>query len=233
MNKPYLRIIGDAHGKYDKYVKIAKQARYSLQIGDMGFDYRFLDRVLEADDHKIIGGNHDNYTRKICEACPGKECIHCKGKGFVYLHQTKHFLGDFGVHQIPDFPSIFYIRGAWSIDKQWRRPGIDWWENEELTFQECEEAIKLYEQVKPDFMVTHTAPDGIIPEIPFDRIFGDKLHHPRTEVMLQRLWEIHQPKIWIFGHFHIDWDEVINTTRFICLDELSYKDFDANYNGLG
>ena len=39
MTKPYLRIIGDVHGHYDRYVKLAKKARHSIQLGDLGFDY--------------------------------------------------------------------------------------------------------------------------------------------------------------------------------------------------
>jgi hypothetical protein len=230
----WVRAVGDSHGKYDKYCKLACKAPYSLQVGDMGFDYSYIERCLDSSKHKIISGNHDNYSRQPCEDI-SKECLLCKGKGFTYFKQTKHFLGDYGVHQIPNFPPIFFVRGAWSIDKDWRRPGIDWWENEELTYAECEEALQLYEQIKPDFMVTHTAPDNIVPMIPFERIFGDTLHHPRTEQLLMAMWEIHQPKIWIFGHFHIDWTSKIphpktgKETLFICLDELSYMDFPENF----
>jgi hypothetical protein len=40
----FFRIIGDVHGKYDKYAHVATQAEYSLQVGDMGFDYRYRGR---------------------------------------------------------------------------------------------------------------------------------------------------------------------------------------------
>lgn len=229
--KSHFRIIGDVHGHYDKYCKIANRADYSLQVGDMGFDYRYLDRVLDSNRHKIIGGNHDNYTRKVCESCPGESCIHCKGKGYVYLHQSKHFLSDYGVYTPPDFESIFYVRGAWSIDHAYRIPGVSWWEDEEIPYKYCSEAVEVYEQMKPEFMVTHTAPKFIIPKIPFERIFGDAIHGSRTESMLQQMYDAHQPKIWVFGHWHVDWDYSFTNvrtgkvTRFICLAELSYKDF--------
>lgn len=42
----------------------------------------------------------------------------------------------------------------------------------------------------------------------------------QTRTMLQKMFEEHKPELWIFGHHHKSKDEVINGTRFICLDEL-------------
>lgn len=41
------------------------------------------------------------------------------------------------------------------------------------------------------------------------------------------MFEMHQPRIWLFGHWHFDFDGVIDGTRFICLGELSYRDLDV------
>jgi hypothetical protein len=38
----------------------------------------------------------------------------------------------------------------------------------------------------------------------------------------------HKPKLWIFGHWHVPFDEVIAGTRFICLPELAYIDIDTS-----
>lgn len=57
----HFRVIGDVHGHLDSYVQVAEQARCSLQVGDMGFDYKGLDG-LDPELHRFIGGNHDNYT---------------------------------------------------------------------------------------------------------------------------------------------------------------------------
>lgn len=240
--KSQLRILGDVHGKYDKYLPLTKKANYSLQVGDMGFDYRYLTRTLDSDCHKIIGGNHDSYNRTNC-SCQGDKpepffpedaCNACEGRGYVY-DQSKHFLGDYGVWEVPDFGPIFYTRGAWSIDMDCRLPGISWWEDEELPYRQCTKALAAYKEIKPDFVVTHTAPQQIIPSIPFQRIFGNKIHGTRTETLLGEMWDCHQPKMWIFGHWHKDWCQKIihpktyNSTLFVCLDELSYMDFPANF----
>jgi predicted phosphodiesterase len=204
-----MRIIGDLHQKYDKYLLLTEEADYTLQVGDVGFFYDKINH-LNPEKHKRLGGNHDNYT---------------KIDGQFVNMQTGHWLGDFGVYTPPNFESIFYVRGAWSIDAKYRTPDIDWWADEELSYENCTKAIELYNEVKPDFVVTHTVPSSIIPYVPFKKIFGPVIHGSRTETMLQRMHEIHQPKTWVFGHWHVDWDDIIKGTRFICLNELSHMDF--------
>ena len=55
-----IRIIGDVHQYYDSYFSLAEECEYSLQVGDMGFNYEPL-KQLDSNNHKFIGGNHDNY----------------------------------------------------------------------------------------------------------------------------------------------------------------------------
>jgi hypothetical protein len=123
---------------------------------------------------------------------------------------------------------IFYARGAWSIDWQSRTPGVNWWDDEEMKSIRMGEAQQLYCDTKPKIVVTHTCPDSIVDRIPFPRIFGPQLHHPRTEQFLDRLFSFHQPDIWLFGHFHHNWDEVVRGTRFVCIGELNCFDFDRD-----
>jgi hypothetical protein len=108
---------------------------------------------------------------------------------------------------------------------------MSWWEDEEIPYRQMEKALEFYTKTKPEFVVSHTAPFSIVPSIPFERIFGETIHKPRTETLLDEMYEAHQPKIWLFEHWHVDWDKVMRhprtgkETRFVCLDELSYKDF--------
>jgi hypothetical protein len=182
-----------------------------------------------------LGGNHDNYNKTPCVCKKDEFCQVCQGKGYVYGNQSKHFLGDYGLWQPPEFPSIFFFRGAWSIDYKYRIPGVSWWEDEEIPYRQMLKAFEFYKEKKPGFVVSHTCPFSIIPLIPFEKIFGDVIHKPRTEEMLERMYQEHQPKIWIFGHWHCDffkWVEHPKTnkkTLFICLNELSYLDFPGNF----
>jgi hypothetical protein len=224
----HLRIIGDCHGKYDQYLHLAKESTYSLCVGDVGFEYSYFERLLDPEFGKFIGGNHDNYCKQPC--CKDG-CEKCENRGFTFTKLSRHFLKDFGVWEVPDFGSIFYVRGAWSIDQDWRIRNVSWWEDEELTYQQCVNAIELYEKLKPEFVVTHTVPESVIPSVPFNKMFGDTIRGSRTEQMLENMYQIHQPLRWIFGHWHVDWKKwfehpkTSKKTEFICLKELGCMDF--------
>ena len=210
-----LRVIGDVHGLHDRYIKIAKDAEYSLQVGDMGFNYDKLVAHLDPIKHKVIGGNHDNYT--IEEG--------------VFVEQSPHFLGDFGTHHFGDFGDVFYVRGSMSIDRKWRTEGEDWWPDEELRMGRAMQALEAYKAAKPSFVVTHDCPASIVEQ--FTSMSEDELEAiwgvrgpSSTARLLQAMLDEWQPRYWVFGHYHIDKSITVGATTFICLNELSYRDFD-------
>jgi hypothetical protein len=237
----WLRVIGDVHGKYvgnppleEGYVSIAKGAEYSLCVGDVGFNYNYLVDNLDSNRHKAIGGNHDNYTAVECTVCKGQKCETCEMRGHWFPLMSPHFLKDFGVLKIPDFEPIFYVRGAWSIDKLYRILNVSWWKDEELTKTQFGRTVVSYHEEKPEFVVTHTCPNSIIPYFFRGNSFGNTIQGSYTEAILNKMYNYHQPKKWIFGHWHIDWRQVVKhpetgkETEFICLKELAYIDFEKN-----
>ncbi len=231
--KPLFRIIGDVHGKFKQYVELAEGAEYSLCVGDVGFNYNYLDR-LDPEHHKCIGGNHDNYTPIECTACKGKKCEKCEMRGYWFCLLSKHFLKDYGVWEVPGFGPIFYVRGAWSIDKHFRTPMVSWWKDEELTREQFGRANQYYQEVKPDFVVTHTCPASVIHEFFKPNMFGDKTTENLTERQLDWLYTYHQPKKWFFGHWHQNWTKELEEfrtrkkTEFTCLAELAHVDFEKS-----
>jgi predicted phosphodiesterase len=193
-------VIGDIHGKYEKYHKIIRKEEhfYTIQLGDFGFKYETLKNV-DSNCHKIIGGNHDNYD--ICWNYP-------------------HFLKDYGniTHNGIEF---FYYRGAYSIDRQYRTVGIDWWSNEENNIEAFQAARELYREKKPKIVITHDCPEFLVPEYigRYSRIYQNI-----TNWALGELFNIHQPKLWIHGHHHKSKTTKYGETTFVCLDELeTYK----------
>ena len=198
-----VRIIGDVHGKIDEYKKITEDCNYSIQIGDIGFKKEW-DRVaneIPGDKHKIIAGNHDDYDTLI---------------------HVENYLGDFGgdlsTFEIP----FFFVRGAYSLDNKYRTVDIDIWPEEEINYSKLGMAIKIYENVKPDIVLTHDAPKAASLEL-----FNPSSFYPsRTVEALDQMLEIHQPKLWIFGHWHKTCFKKINDTLFICLGELKFIDYD-------
>jgi len=214
-----VRFVGDVHGHWNQYRDLLyrdptnKEILHSIQVGDMGMGFTShsewapdsalaFEKKFKNGNHRFIRGNHDN----------PKEVRKCSKWIQDGLIETTN-LGN----------KIMYIGGAWSIDWQWRTVGVDWWDDEELSMADLEIFITRYKENRPSVMVTHTAPIGI-PAGPMGiRIYGNGA---RTEHALQHMLEFHRPKIWIFGHWHKHFDQTIDGTRFICLNELEYIDLE-------
>lgn len=202
--------IGDVHGKYRQYKRILKEHKDTIQVGDMGVGFRkFMgwneddpwypnppyDLMVET-NARFIRGNHDNPM--IC-----KEHTQWIPDGTVD--------GD-----------TMFVGGAVSIDKGYRMSGYTWWEDEELSYYELDKIIQKYQQVKPRIMVTHECPEYVANYMTH-RLY--KLDMPSiTRKAFQNMFEWHQPDIWVYGHWHLSFDETINGTRFVCLNELETKE---------
>ena len=193
-----ITIIGDVHGKYKRYHEIIRESDYvpySVQVGDFGFDYGTLKNV-DPKHHVFIGGNHDNYNK---------------------VNEIPNYLGDYGyVNNFNDIDFFFY-RGAYSIDRIYRTIGIDWWEEEQLNIESFMKARELYRDIKPDIVLTHDCPEQIAQLMlhPHQRLYQNI-----TGWALGELLNIHEPKLWIFGHWHQSRTIQYGNTKFICLDEL-------------
>lgn len=192
-----ITIIGDVHGKYERYHKLIRQQDnypYTVQLGDFGFKYETLNNV-DSTKHLIIPGNHDNYN--ICYRYP-------------------HFLGDYGYTKLNGV-EFFYYRGAYSIDRQYRTVGIDWWQDEQVSIDQFMKARELYREIKPRLVITHDCPQNIAAQMLNP---GDKVYENMTGWALQELLNIHEPDYWFFGHWHQSRKIKYGNTNFICLDEL-------------
>lgn len=200
-----LTLCGDVHGNIPAYIHLVKDSDYSIQLGDLGFNYKPSMFNISSEFHKVVAGNHDNYTLN---------------EG-VFIHQTAHFLGNFGVHVVPNIGSFFFVRGGQSIDRDERIIGINWWPEEELNYFQCANASKYYEEIKPDIVVSHECPKEIIPFVStIKRYKGRPIGESKTSLLLQNMIEIHRPRYWFFGHYHVSWSREIDGTQFRCLNEL-------------
>lgn len=208
------RFIGDIHGKFLPYLDIIEGHHNTVQIGDYGVGFGEAGRERDeytkeqawarfgphgrekSSHHRFIRGNHDN--PKACRENP-------------------NWIPDGHVEN-----DIMFIGGAYSIDKEWRTEGHDWWADEELSYNNFDLLISKAIMCKPKIMVTHDCPEGVIPHLfknalPIKSITQSALDIIRREV---------KPELWIFGHWHEFRNEVIDNTRFVCLAELQYGDMD-------
>lgn len=209
MNKKIV-FVGDVHGKTERYCSMVMDIKTpTFQIGDMGLGFQgtFLPH---RDKDRFIRGNHDDPA--VCKAHP-------------------NYAGEFGYD--PEY-EMFFMGGAWSIDWAWRRAHMlqggsaVWWADEELSAEQLAQAKELYIQTKPLIVATHECPASVVPDVLPTGFRGEKLEciYTRTSQTLDEMFKIHQPKLWVFGHYHIDRELDNNGTKFICLNELSTLEVD-------
>lgn len=194
--KRKFRVIGDVHGRISDYMALARTSGESVQIGDMGLGFRGVS-LPPSPTHRFFRGNHD--SPELCRQHP-------------------NYLGDWGYDEGRDF---FWFSGADSIDRHLRREGVSWWRDEELSIAQFNEALDLYERVKPSVVLSHDGPQDYI-----SALFGIR-DRSRTRQALQAAYELWQPRVWVFGHHHVRRElESREGTLFVCLPELGYIDLD-------
>ena len=211
-----MRLIGDVHGKYERYKKLIDGQGMSIQVGDMGVGFRRTQgyragefftnpphQKMKDNQAFFIRGNHDNPAE-------------CK--------KHSQFIADGTV-----IDTTMLIGGGLSIDKHLRQEGYTWWADEQLSVGELNELVDKFISVRPRAMITHEPPAEI-----GDLLLGvlqvkgmgnpyEKLTS-RTAQTLQSMWSAHSPELWVFGHWHLSFDHVLRGTRFVCLAELEYRD---------
>lgn len=202
-------LIGDIHGKWEEYAQKLEtyQPERSVQVGDFGWGFptkfpEFHEQRITAlhdamdnfgGENRYIRGNHDNPT-----AC----------KEHKYCIDDATFEEDTG---------IFYLGGAFSIDKDIRTPGVDWWEDEELSYDDLNNAIDVYEKAKPRIVISHELPEDIVG---YMFSWYRKDFSSRTREALGNMWAIHKPELWVFGHWHTSHTAFFDGCQFTCLNEL-------------
>lgn len=185
-----LTIIGDVHGKVNQYKEIIDNCQESICVGDFGFKTQW-------------NWAKDNLVNL-------KHWINQGNHDDTSFRNSIPSIGKFSFYK----NAIFTVAGADSIDKHLRREGVDWFPDEELSYSQGLECFDYYKVCKPKIVITHDCPQEVIEEL-----FGysDK---SQTRNLLQAMFEIHQPEIWVFGHHHKSVNTFIKGTTFICLNEL-------------
>jgi Icc-related predicted phosphoesterase len=186
-----LTLIGDVHGKFSAYESICAKHDRTIQVGDFGIGFGIEPPICGA-NHMFIRGNHDH---------PQESREHIS------------YLGDYGYLKED---KLFYLSGAFSVDRQWRTPGLTWWYDEELSEPDLQAALWFYKEAKPEVMVTHMLPHNVQ-----QAIFHFKPSYPcRTSLTLKAMFKVHAPRIWVCGHYHLAKDVRKGKTRFVVLPEL-------------
>ena len=207
-------LIGDLHGLFYDYRQILKNLKpaMSIALGDIGIGFD-PNKELVLNDipgiHKILRGNHDSPTE---------------------FRKHPNNIGDYGIlhGEFIDglFDKLFFLSGAWSIDKEQRTEGIDWWADEQLSYEELSDAVNLHNKEQPDLVIAHDCPTSVL-----------LLMHPynviptRTSQALDIMIQNHKPSYFIFAHHHKSWRKNIDGCLYICLNELEFLDISKRITG--
>lgn len=177
-----IAFLGDSHGFIPE--KECFPDCPVFHVGDLGVGFGINRHTVLPKNLQFIRGNHDN----------PEEC-----------YVMPQYLGDFGF--IPEL-SLAFIGGAESRDKAKRVHGVDWWENEELSYEQFSNALAIIEKEKPRIILSHDAPSSLF-----------NYEGSKTRKNLEFLFEhVHRPEYWIFGHHHSSRQATILGTQFIGLD---------------
>lgn len=194
-----LTLIGDVHAKWyllAKLLHLCNKEDVIIQVGDFGIGFGYnIDKDLLPKNFKFFPGNHDKKT----------EC-----------QEYSNYMGAFGYDESI---KAFFVGGAFSIDKYRRTEDVSWWSNEELNYTEAEQCLELYSNIKPDLVLSHDCP-FVQRKLLLNHVSDESNRSSFTVKLLDEMLEIHQPKVWVHGHLHIQETNKIGNTLFIGLKEL-------------
>ena len=187
---------------------IAQDAELIIQLGDFGFwpgrpaGERFLDAARRSPIPLWwIDGNHEHHDALATEVARADDLEGGRGialgGNLTYLPRGSRFaLG--GV-------SMFVCGGAQSIDRAYRKPGVDWFAAERIS---DDDVGRCAAEGHADIALTHDAPAGWrIPGLLDDNTLGAAL---RSELpacwshrdQLERIIDVVTPQLLVHGHYH-------------------------------
>lgn len=229
-------LLGDVHGAHAGLATLLHRIRDQhgisavIQTGDFGFfpavfASGFAGGHLPVPVH-AIDGNHDDHTWLHRMDKTG-ELVRWREQYNLHFQPRASIIRLDGV-------TVGFLGGALHVDraqyKHWFRNIANF-----ILAHERARATRLFNQVNPAMIVTHSCPADIGVGLRGNPAFASHLavhvhgagfdpgpDHDCGDMELSKLWShLHvRPGIWVFGHFHLPHDRLVDRTRFLCADTL-------------
>lgn len=200
----------------------AKGIRHIIHTGDFGYDFdsrkflRPLTQQLIDNDQYIwfIDGNHEDYNKLLSYDIGLDQTRRITSR---ITHLPRGFRWEWnGVKMLA-------LGGAFSVDKEHRVPGVSWWPEEEINWDEAE---RVCNGGHADFMFTHDCPAGVnILSIKYNpmglpnHVLNQAENHRN---LLRQIVDEVKPDRLYHGHYHERYDGKLwgndYTTQIIGLD---------------
>lgn len=206
-------VTGDTHGGIDiaklSFKDFPEQRKltkddYVIVCGDFGFvwdgskeEQWWLKWLQDKSFTTLwIDGNHENFDRlyeypvtskfggKVREIVPG---VYHINRGQVLTIDGR---------------KIFFMGGARSVDKGFRREHVSWWAEELPSVAEEQAALKALDACdwEVDYVITHCAPNSVAGQlVPFGHFEEDS-----ATKLLEHIDHLLNYKKWYCGHYHVD-----------------------------
>ncbi|MFD4957826.1 metallophosphoesterase [Microbacterium sp. NPDC058389] len=190
-----------------------------LQLGDFGFDITAPGLAAvdywagRAGIHRILVtlGNHEPWGKiATAQAEARGKAIRVSEVVWLLPRPFRFMLGG---------REVLSLGGAASVDKRWRTPGKDWFEDELITDEMVDQAIA---GGSAHVMLTHEPGSTVVPEV--ESVLVRNLHGFPEDALVEsaasrrrveRVWEAVQPRLLMHGHMHVYGDRVFADGRKI------------------
>lgn len=215
-------VTGDTHGNIQRFypnnwefLDKLTPSDYVVVLGDFGFLYCDPPTDDEINELEFLGnqkyttlfidGNHDNHN--LINSYPN---ISMFGGIVNKINDKVYHLKRGEIYNILD-KTFFCFGGAYSVDKCYRTPNLDWWATEYPTDEEIQNAetnLKKYDY-NIDYVLTHTVQQSIVEHMKNNRMFvsfgnEDMVFYDYVSKTLEHLLSNVTYDHQYFGHFHID-----------------------------
>lgn len=174
-----------------------------VHVGDFGFGFGqsgaiFIRKVQDTLRRLgmtifIAPGNHEDYVR-----------IHAKPvREDGWIEYTKNILvAPRGHRWTFGERSFVFLGGANSIDREWRTPGVSWWEEEQISLGDV---FRTVDGGHADIMVTHDCPLGVPLPLGNAMMWTEEglQYATGSRVMLRQAVDGVKPELLLHGHYHI------------------------------
>lgn len=230
-------LLGDVHGAHAEMAArlVRIRDRYDvgavIQTGDFGFFPFLFEGGFKGGRLPVpvyaIDGNHDDH-----------EWLHRMEKAGEPARWREHY----DLHYQPRASTVSiggarvgFLGGALHVDraqyKHWFRPIANF-----ILSHERARATRVFNHERPAMVVTHSCPADIGVGLRGNPDFAAGLavhvhgagfdpgpEHDCGDMELTKLWRhlATRPALWVFGHFHVPHDRMVEGTRFLCADTMS------------
>jgi len=206
-----ITVCGDIHSDLKSFDRVLSNAKsHVVQVGDLGIGYHENDK-------------YDPFTQFHCDY--GWSFIHGNHDDPNLCNRYQNYLGRYHYDR---YLNILYISGGYTpVKSQDNEYSSDKWVKEEqLNETEFQHVHYLTRKFRPNTIISHSCPYFIAKNLGFDQ-------YSKTKAGLEKTYNIWQPKNWIFGHFHKDFNRTIvnrhskRVTNFRCIPKNKFVEIEV------